>query len=70
MHTSRSSRPWRRKRHDKATWDYELDDQGYAKVDDTWQNPRCVINLLREHVERHTPEIVSRICGRVRRRHS
>ena len=49
--------------YDMSTWDYELDEQGYAKVDDTWQNPRCVINLLREHVDRYTPEMVSRICG-------
>jgi len=52
-----------RRSYDKSSWDYELDDQGYAKVDDTWQNPRCVINLLRGHVERYTPEMVSRICG-------
>ena len=49
--------------YDKSSWDYELDDQGYAKVDDTWQNPRCVINLLRKHVDRYAPEMVSRICG-------
>src|SRR6516225_7347331 len=49
--------------YDMSTWDYELDEQGYAKIDDTWQNPRCVINLLREHVDRYTPEIMSRICG-------
>ncbi|MDB5497361.1 MAG: formate dehydrogenase, alpha subunit [Phenylobacterium sp.] len=49
--------------YDKTTWDYELDGQGYAKVDETWQNPRCVINLLRKHVDRYTPEMVSRICG-------
>ena len=49
--------------YDKSSWDYELDDQGYAKVDDTWQHPRCVINLLRKHVDRYTPEMVSRICG-------
>jgi formate dehydrogenase major subunit len=49
--------------YDKSSWDYELDEQGYAKVDDTWQNPRCVINLLRKHVDRYTPEMVSRICG-------
>src|SRR6201986_2910576 len=49
--------------YDKTSWDYELDDQGYAKVDDTWQHPRCVINLLRQHVDRYTPEMVSRICG-------
>jgi formate dehydrogenase major subunit len=49
--------------YDKSTWDYDLDDKGFAKIDDTWQNPRCVINLLREHVARYTPEMVSRICG-------
>jgi formate dehydrogenase major subunit len=49
--------------YDKSSWDYEDDDQGFAKVDDTWQNPRCVINLLRKHVDRYTPEMVSRICG-------
>ena len=49
--------------YDKASWDYELDEEGYAKVDDTWQHPQCVINLLRRHVDRYTPEIVSRICG-------
>ncbi len=49
--------------YDKTSWDYELDDQGHAKADDSWQNPRCVINLLWKHVERYTPETVSRICG-------
>jgi formate dehydrogenase major subunit len=49
--------------YDKSTWDYELDGQGFAKIDDTWQNPRCVINLLRGHVARYTPQVVSRICG-------
>jgi formate dehydrogenase major subunit len=49
--------------YDKTSWDYELDGQGYAKVDDTWQDPRCVINLLRQHVDRYTPQMVSRICG-------
>lgn len=49
--------------YDKSSWDYEFDEQGFAKVDDTWQDPRCVINLLRKHVDRYTPEMVSRICG-------
>jgi formate dehydrogenase major subunit len=49
--------------YDKSSWTYENDDQGFAKVDDTWQNPRCVMNLLRKHVDRYTPEMVSRICG-------
>src|ERR1700733_3960589 len=49
--------------YDKSSWDYELDEQGFAKVDDTWQHPRCVMVLLRKHVDRYTPEMVSRICG-------
>ena len=49
--------------YDKSSWDYERDDQGYAKIDDSLQNPRCVINLLKTHVDRYTPEMVSRICG-------
>jgi formate dehydrogenase major subunit len=49
--------------YDRSSWDYEFDDQGFAKIDDTWQHPRCVINLLRKHVDRYTPEMVSRICG-------
>jgi formate dehydrogenase major subunit len=49
--------------YDKSSWSYELDDQGFAKSDETWQHPSCVINLLRKHVARYTPEMVSRICG-------
>ncbi|KJV32458.1 formate dehydrogenase [Luteibacter yeojuensis] len=49
--------------YDKGSWDYEIGDDGFAKADDTWQNPRCVINLLKQHVSRYTPEMVSRICG-------
>jgi formate dehydrogenase major subunit len=49
--------------YDKSTWNYQLDEQGFAKADDTWQDPRCVINLLKQHVSRYTPEMVSRITG-------
>jgi formate dehydrogenase-N alpha subunit len=48
---------------DRSGWDYEFDEQGMAKVDETLQDPRCVINLLKAHVERYTPEMVERICG-------
>ena len=49
--------------YDKTSWGYELDAQGYARIDLTLQHPRCVINLLRQHVERYTPEMVSHITG-------
>jgi formate dehydrogenase major subunit len=32
-------------------------------VDETLQNPRCVWNLLKQHVSIYTPELVERICG-------
>ncbi|TCI08838.1 formate dehydrogenase-N subunit alpha [Dyella soli] len=49
--------------YDRSSWDYELDQDGFARSDDTWQDPHCVINLLKQHVSRYTPEMVSRICG-------
>ena len=49
--------------YDRTTWDYQIGEDGFALVDDTLQHPRCVWNLLKEHVARYTPEMVERICG-------
>ena len=49
--------------YDRSSWTYELDEQGYARVDETLQHPRCVINLLRTHVDRYTPEQVTELTG-------
>ena len=50
--------------YDKAAWAYEADAKSKAyAVDETLQNPRCVFQLLKAHVDRYTPEMVSRICG-------
>jgi formate dehydrogenase major subunit len=49
--------------YDRSSWAYEMDADGYVKADDTLQHPRCVWNLLKEHVKIYTPELVSRICG-------
>jgi formate dehydrogenase major subunit len=49
--------------YDRSTWSYEMGEDGFVKADDTLQNPRCVWNLLKEHVKIYTPEMVSRICG-------
>ncbi|OIQ89717.1 formate dehydrogenase-O major subunit precursor [mine drainage metagenome] len=50
-------------KYDKSSWAYELDDKGFAKVDETLQHPRCVLKLLKQHVDRYTPEVVSNITG-------
>ncbi len=49
--------------YDKSTWGYQIGDDGYVKVDETLKDPRCVINVLREHVKAYTPEFVERITG-------
>jgi formate dehydrogenase major subunit len=33
------------------------------KKDPTLQHPRCVINVLKRHFARYTPEMVERVCG-------
>ncbi len=49
--------------YDKTTWEYDIGPDGYAVMDPTLQHPRCVMQLLRQHVEPYTPELVERICG-------
>lgn len=51
------------KSYDKSTWEYERDDQGYARVDQTLEHPRSVFQLLKRHYSRYTPEKVAAICG-------
>jgi formate dehydrogenase major subunit len=49
--------------YDRSTWDYEIGTDGYVVADDSLENPRCVWQLLKEHVSIYTPELVERICG-------
>lgn len=49
--------------YNRSTWDYEIGPDGYAVVDETLQHPRCVWNLLKQHVAIYTPEMVERITG-------
>ncbi len=49
--------------YDKASWAYELDQDGFAKADPTLQHPRCVLQLMKKHYEAYTPEAVSSLTG-------
>ncbi|MDB5366483.1 MAG: formate dehydrogenase, alpha subunit [Rhodospirillales bacterium] len=49
--------------YDRSTWDYQIGPDGFVVADETLQHPRCVWNLLKEHVAQYTPELVERICG-------
>jgi formate dehydrogenase major subunit len=42
-------------------WAYETGPGGFAKVD--IRHPRSVLNLMRQHYSRYTPEMVERITG-------
>jgi formate dehydrogenase major subunit len=52
-----------KRRYDNKSWGYELDDKGFAKVDPTLEHPRCVLNVMKAHYARYTPEQVSKITG-------
>jgi formate dehydrogenase major subunit len=53
-----------KKEYDKGNWNYQADPTTNSyQVDPTLQNPRCVFQLLKKHVERYTPEMVEKICG-------
>ena len=37
--------------YDKKTWEYQIGEDGFVKVDETLQDPRCVLNILKTHVQ-------------------
>src|SRR6266545_1047458 len=47
--------------YDPTAWAYETGPDGSAKVD--IGHPRSVLNLMRKHYSRYTPEMVERITG-------
>ncbi len=47
--------------YDPKAWVYETGDEGFAKLD--IEHPRSVLNLMRKHYSRYTPEMVERITG-------
>jgi formate dehydrogenase major subunit len=50
-----------RRTYDPSQWAYETGADGFAIVDIA--HPRSVINLMRQHYSRYTPEMVERITG-------
>ncbi len=54
--------------YDKSTWAYQIDNNGYAKVDPTMKDPRCVLQLMKKHYAAYTPDAVVGITGMPRDR--
>jgi len=48
---------------DKSSWQYELDEHGFARVDPTLAHPRSVFQVMKRFYGRYTPEVVADICG-------
>ena len=51
------------RKYDRSSWTYEKDKDGFAKVDPTLQDPRCVYQLMKKHYERYTPKMVADTTG-------
>ncbi len=49
--------------YNKASWGYQIGDDGFVKVDETLQDPLCVYQQMKAHFSRYTPELVSKITG-------
>ncbi len=49
--------------YDKSTWQYQLDEEGLPKRDETLQDPHCVFQLLKAHFSRYDPDTVCKITG-------
>ncbi|MDR6285898.1 formate dehydrogenase major subunit [Methylopila jiangsuensis] len=49
--------------YDRSSWDYQMDEQGFARVDETMTDPRSVFQLMKQHFAIYTPELVERVCG-------
>ena len=49
--------------YDPSTWGFERNEDGTLKRDETLTHPRCVLQVLKRHYSRYTPEMVERVCG-------
>ena len=50
--------------YNKESWAYHGDGgTSFPERDPTLQHPRCVLQTLRRHFARYTPEMVEKICG-------
>jgi len=52
-----------KRKYDKSTWTYQLDDKGIPKRDNTLKDPNCVYQIMKREFARYTPENVNAITG-------
>ena len=49
--------------YDKAAWAFAKDDKGVPQRDMSMKDPRCVLNLMRDHYKRYTLDAVAKTTG-------
>jgi formate dehydrogenase major subunit len=52
-----------KRKYDKSTWAFQKDENGVPIRDFTLQDPNCVLQLMKKHYARYTPDKVSNITG-------
>ena len=52
-----------KRKYDKSSWQFQLDDKGIPKKDMTLKDPNCAFQLMKKHFARYTPEKVNEITG-------
>ncbi len=52
-----------KRKYDKSTWTYQLDEKGIPRKDKTLKDPNCVFQVMKKHFARYTPEKINVICG-------
>jgi formate dehydrogenase major subunit len=48
---------------DTSSWSYDLDERGFARVDESMTHPRSVFQVMKAFYARYTPQTVASICG-------
>ena len=49
--------------YDRSFWAFDMDEKGVPKRDETFKDPRCVLNLLKEHYARYTLKAAATAVG-------
>lgn len=52
-----------KRKYDKTTWSFQMDEKGVPKRDLSLKDPDCVFRLLKKHYSRYTADKVSSITG-------
>lgn len=54
---------WDGAKYEPSSWRLDRDENGRLVRDPTLEHPRCVLQVLRRHFARYTPETVQRVSG-------